>query len=152
MRDQQWGVCIAYHWQQNAELVSTNARHQASVSDNLPEACARYAQHLVADPVAIEVVDRLEVIQIDEKDRTFFVLPQMRFPIAQPFEELTSVGQAREFIIASLAAGLFQGSEQINDATEGEQQGAQSEKKDRGRDLVQLPRLVRQRKRGEFVE
>ncbi len=54
---------------QDGEFVSAQARHQIAVADSPQQARADVDQHLVADRVAVDVVDLLEAVEVEQQDR-----------------------------------------------------------------------------------
>jgi hypothetical protein len=53
--------------QQHGELLAAEPAHHVGLADLLPELGRQRAQHLVADQVAVTVVDPLEVIDVDQQ-------------------------------------------------------------------------------------
>ena len=63
---------------QDGELVSAEARGRVGRAHGLEQASGDLPQHLVARGVAEAVVDRLEVVEVEEDDRDARVLARRR--------------------------------------------------------------------------
>jgi hypothetical protein len=61
-------VAIARVMHDDAELVAAEACDRATLGETR-EPFRDDAQHLIAEPVAIDVVDRLEIVEVDDEQR-----------------------------------------------------------------------------------
>lgn len=85
--------------QKDAELVPGKARDQAITFDDFRQASGNDPEHLVAEPVAIEIVDRLEMIEVHDEERADFILKQMIGPSRELFEEAAPIGKAGQGVM-----------------------------------------------------
>ena len=82
------------------ELVAAQSRDEARFAAHLPQSFADAHQHTVAELVAEAVVDRLEVVEIEEQHRELSATAGGRHDhLVQPREELTAVRQVRQRIV-----------------------------------------------------
>jgi hypothetical protein len=56
--------------------------------------------------VAVEIVDRLEVIEIDDEQRADFIFEKVVGPLREFFEEAATVGKSGQHIVAGQPMGL----------------------------------------------
>ena len=81
------------------ELVTAETRHRGTFGD-LRQAVRDHLQHFVAQPVPIDVVDRLEVIEIENKQRAGFAGRQILGRSVEILDEAAAIGKARQDIVA----------------------------------------------------
>ena len=93
--------------EQHGELVAAEPRSGVGRADRLDEAAADLAQHVVAGGVAEAVVDRLEVVEIEEDHRDRRALPVgARQRVLHAIGEQRPVRQARHGIVERLVGEL----------------------------------------------
>ena len=86
--------------QEQGELVAAEAGEEIGLARRAPEPCRGLLQHLVADGVAMRVVDRLEVVEVDAEHRRLVAARQRRFHPGHMLEELGAVGQLGQRVVA----------------------------------------------------
>ena len=81
------------------ELLAAVARHDVDLAHGLLEQRAELAQHAVAGEVARGVVDRLEVVDVEQQQRERRVEPPRAIDLGrQPIEQRAAIEHARERI------------------------------------------------------
>ena len=89
--------------QQHGELVAADAGDDVVRAQRVPQRRARRADHLVADVVAERVVDRLEVVEVDQHHRAGRAVVDHRAELAL---EAAPVEQLGERVVVGLVAQL----------------------------------------------
>ena len=93
---------------QDGELVSAEARGRIGRSHGLEQASGDLLQHLVARGVTQAVVDRLEVVEVEEDDRDARVLARSASErVRDPVGEQRAVRQARHGVVERLVRQLL---------------------------------------------
>ncbi len=94
--------------EQHRELVAAEARGGVGPADALVEAPRDLLQHLVARGVAEAVVDRLEVVEVEEDHREAALLaPAAGERVADALREQGAVGQAGDAVVERLVGELL---------------------------------------------
>ena len=91
--------------QGHAELVAAETRH-GGAAGKLRQATRNHLQHFIAQPVAIHVVDRLEVVEIENEHRAGLARRQMLDRTVEILDEAAAVGQAGQYIVPRHLMGL----------------------------------------------
>ena len=86
--------------QEHGELVAAQARREVARLQRAAQAPGDGLQQLVADRMAERVVDRLEVVEVEEEDRV--VAPARGEQLAELVEEQRAVGQAGQRVVVGL--------------------------------------------------
>ena len=108
--------------EQDGELVAAEPRGGVLGAQAARQSLRGRAQQLVADRVAEAVVDRLEVVEIDEDHRELAVVaPAARERQRQAILEQRPVGEAGEVVVERLVAELLLERDAIGDVAEVEQ-------------------------------
>ena len=94
------GARVADVVQEHGELVAAQARREVAGLQRAEQAPGDGLQQLVADRVAERVVDRLEVVEVQEEDRV--VAPARGEQLAEPVEEERAVGQPGQRVVEGL--------------------------------------------------
>ena len=66
--DRKNGLGIEVRIDDDSKLVTAETRDELRVTGKLQQALTGFLQHPVADPVSIEIVDRLEAVEIEHAD------------------------------------------------------------------------------------
>ena len=94
--------------QQHDEFVAAQAADGVDLAHAGAHARRHFAQHDVAGLVAMGVVDRLELVEVEEHHGAAVLLaPPGGQRLVQPVEEQDAVGQAREGVVLGLVAHLL---------------------------------------------
>ena len=92
------------------ELVAAHARHRVAFTDAAFQATGGVHQQLVADIVAERVVERLEIVEVDQHQRPVPVMAGAAGQGApQPVEHQAPVGQAGQGVVERQLADFFLG-------------------------------------------
>jgi hypothetical protein len=83
----------------DAKLVAPEPRHRAPFSKPR-ETLGDDPEHLVAEPVAVDVVDRLEIVEVDDEQRASLACRQLARPFVEILDEPAAVGKAGEHVVA----------------------------------------------------
>ena len=83
----------------DAELVSTETRHEIALGDRLPEAIARMDEELVAGAMTERVIDLLEPVEVDQEHRDRLLGLLRAQPCLDLLCELDAVRKPGEVIV-----------------------------------------------------
>ena len=89
--------------EQHRELVAAEAEHTVEGSHRCQQHLGQSGQHAVAFEVAVRVVDALEVIDVEQSERS---LDAVALPRVQRFEERGAVAHSREHVLGGAPAQL----------------------------------------------
>ena len=91
---------------QDDELVARQARQGVARTQQRGQALGDGDQQLVADAVAVEVVDQLEPVEIDEQDRGHLARPAApKHRVVEPLEQEDPVRQPGQRVVERALAG-----------------------------------------------
>ena len=94
--------------EQHRELVAAEARGGVGAADALVEPARDLDQHLVAGRVAEAVVDRLEVVEVEEDHgEPALLAPAARDRVAYALGEQRAVGESRDAVVERLVGELL---------------------------------------------
>ena len=93
-------------FEQDGELVAAKPRGRVLGADRRPQPMRGLDQDVVAGGVTEAVVDRLEVVEVDEEDRQVADLAAVE-GVFDPFPEQAPVGQSRQRIVEGLEGELL---------------------------------------------
>ena len=101
------------------ELVTTQPRHRIAVADAGFQPPGHLDQQLVPHIVAETVVDRLEMVEIDEQKGYAMIVPAGdRDSLLDPFRQQQAVGQSGQRVVIGLMLDLLVLAMQIGDIVE----------------------------------
>jgi hypothetical protein len=101
------------------ELVASHSRHRVRGAHRLPEPRRHRPQQLVAHVVARTVVQRLEMVEVEEHDAdTFSFTPAPFQGVAHPVFQEGPVGQAGQVVVHRLVSKRPLGSLVLGDVTD----------------------------------
>jgi len=139
-------VVIPLIGQENAKLVAAQSRHDPLSIDKLGQTIGDHPENLVPKPMAIEVVDRFELIEIDDEERAATSIREIPNATANLLEESPSVCEAGQNVIARKAVGFLFGNAppadfaaQIGESSPGIDDGGEAHGEEKGDQLIDLP-------------
>lgn len=98
---------MAQSFEQHHELVTAETRQGVFSAQLTSQACGHLDQQGVANQMAQAVVDRLEMIQIDEQQRAQAALAILPVHgVLQTIEQQAAIGQAGQFVAVGQALDL----------------------------------------------
>ncbi|MCR6646265.1 MAG: hypothetical protein NVV62_18010 [Terricaulis sp.] len=87
-------------FEQHGKFIAAKARGEAIVTDAILQARGDHLQQLIANGVAMHVIDRLEAIKIDEQKREGVrIFPDQRKAPLKLFQEMPAIGEPGERIV-----------------------------------------------------
>ena len=93
--------------QQHDEFVAADARHRVGLAHQLCQPFSRQAQQRVAGGMAARVIDVLEVVEVDEHQRTdFMVARRGGQQVGDAVHQQAPVGQARQHVVEGQAVDV----------------------------------------------
>ena len=99
------GIAVDWIAQDNAELIAAESSHRSAFG-NPRQAPGDHLEHLVAQPVAVDVVDRLEIVEVQHEERAGLALGKRPGPFVEILDEPAAVGKAGEHVVARELIGL----------------------------------------------
>jgi hypothetical protein len=127
-RDRPWNLvhvaprqplgCVAAEGmvQKDAELVTAQPCNRAAFGE--PDQALRDdAQHLIAQPMAVDVVDRLEIVEVDDEQRVGFTLGQQVHRLLEILDEPAAIEQTGKNIMARQLVRSLLGDTPLSDLT-----------------------------------
>jgi len=85
--------------QDDAELIAAKPRHRSSFR-NLRQALGNHLENFVAEPVTVDIIDRLEIIEVHDEERAGLALRQIASPFVEILDEPAAVGKSGEHVVA----------------------------------------------------
>ena len=94
-----WDIAAQAVAHDDAELVAAEPRHRAPFRKPR-ETLGNDPENLVTEPMAVDIVDRLEMVEVDDEQRTSLALRQIARPFVEILDEPAAVGKAGEHVMA----------------------------------------------------
>ena len=85
--------------QDDTELVPAKPRHRAVFHD-LGQTPGDHPEDFVAEPMAVDVVDRLEIVEVDDEQRATSSSGNLAGPFVEVLDEPAAVGEAGKHVVA----------------------------------------------------
>ncbi len=112
--------------EQESELVASEPRHQVTLDDAAGQPCSNLLEQSVPRLVTETIVDRLEVVQVDEEHAHERTLGSFIEQVLQALRQHRAVGESGESIVQRVVRRLFvtrlDGVEEQPDSTEHEEE------------------------------
>src|SRR5665648_452097 len=84
----------------DTELVTAEPRHHAVALDDLRQAVGNSAQHLISKAMAVKVIDRFEMIEIEHEQGTALILTGVSRLGVKLFQKPPAIGEPGQRVVA----------------------------------------------------